>query len=334
MSPPDRVAGEVLLDGGVDALLELGLGDCIEGIDAVPVMGQMFHSRDGDNVKLGITHNPYTGEPLKGRGFHNGRFVNKLRNCAKAEPNVTIIEATATDFVTEKSSSSDREVVTDGVFSNFRRKLAILAGQDVSETKEDTTAASSACRPQFTSVMISVTVTMIPEHMDEYLHVYYDEPHVMTMYRISPTECRVFFNLNESPSAFTARTGFTLLDHCLKELDALTCVPEGNKAVIRETLKNQTLRVNQTLYMPPLPIVVPGVIALGDAHNIRSPYTSSGMTVALWDVVHLRNILAEHLNAADKVSGSVKSVLKELHKRRHNLASTLNIGAQLMYALY
>ncbi|KAI8865563.1 FAD/NAD(P)-binding domain-containing protein, partial [Ramicandelaber brevisporus] len=249
MSPPDRVAGEVLLDGGVDALLELGLGDCIEGIDAVPVMGQMFHSRDGDNVKLGITHNPYTGQPLKGRGFHNGRFVNKLRNCAKAEPNVTIIEATATDFVTGKSSSSDREVVTgvkystknnggngvamasrlviiaDGVFSNFRRKLAILAGHDVSETKEDTTAAFSACRPQFTSVMVSVTVTMIPEHMDEYLH-------------------------------------------------------------------NQTLRVNQTLYMPPLPIVVPGVIALGDAHNIRSPYTSSGMTVALWDVVHLRNILA------------------------------------------
>jgi squalene monooxygenase len=39
LSEPDRIVGELLQPGGVAALTELGLGGCLEGIDATPVEG-------------------------------------------------------------------------------------------------------------------------------------------------------------------------------------------------------------------------------------------------------------------------------------------------------
>lgn len=39
LSEPDRIVGELLQPGGVAALNKLGMGDCLEGIDATPVEG-------------------------------------------------------------------------------------------------------------------------------------------------------------------------------------------------------------------------------------------------------------------------------------------------------
>jgi hypothetical protein len=39
LSPPDRIVGELLQPGGVAALNELGMEECLEGIDATPVEG-------------------------------------------------------------------------------------------------------------------------------------------------------------------------------------------------------------------------------------------------------------------------------------------------------
>ena len=39
LSPPDRIVGELLQPGGCAALRALGMGDCLEGIDAVGVEG-------------------------------------------------------------------------------------------------------------------------------------------------------------------------------------------------------------------------------------------------------------------------------------------------------
>lgn len=39
MSTPDRIVGELLQPGGCASLRELGMGDCLEGIDAAAVEG-------------------------------------------------------------------------------------------------------------------------------------------------------------------------------------------------------------------------------------------------------------------------------------------------------
>lgn len=43
--------------------------------------------------------------------------------------------------------------------------------------------------------------------------------------------------------------------------------------------------------MPASPVPTPGAILLGDAFNMRHPLTGGGMTVALSDVLLLRNLL-------------------------------------------
>ena len=78
LSEPDRIVGELLQPGGVKALSELGLADCLEGIDAIPEYGYQVMYRD-ESVLI-----PYLGRGEKsrqGRSFHHGRFVNNLR-CA------------------------------------------------------------------------------------------------------------------------------------------------------------------------------------------------------------------------------------------------------------
>ena len=81
LSEPDRIVGELLQPGGVQALVRLGLGSCLDGIDAVPEYGYQVLYRD-EMVSI-----PYVGkdeQARQGRSFHHGRFVNNLRTAAKA----------------------------------------------------------------------------------------------------------------------------------------------------------------------------------------------------------------------------------------------------------
>jgi squalene monooxygenase len=76
LSEPDRIVGELLQPGGVRALRELGLVECLDGIDAIPEYGYQVIYKD-ENVVI-----PYVGENEKGRqgrSFHHGRFIMKLR---------------------------------------------------------------------------------------------------------------------------------------------------------------------------------------------------------------------------------------------------------------
>ncbi len=74
-----------------------------------------------------------------------------------------------------------------------------------------------------------------------------------------------------------------------------------------------------------------GAIVLGDAMNMRHPLTGGGMTVALWDVYHMTNLLAlEDLNNTSRV----KSKLSQLHWKRKSRSSVINILAHGLYSLF
>lgn len=83
-SEPDRIVGELLQPGGVQALAQLGLAACLEGIEAVTEKGYIIHG-DGHQAFLPYPTDAKTGEVLAGRSFHHGRFVMRLREAARAE---------------------------------------------------------------------------------------------------------------------------------------------------------------------------------------------------------------------------------------------------------
>lgn len=84
LSEPDRIVGELLQPGGVEALEILGMRSCLDDIDAIPVYGYecIYH---GEPVNI-----PYPrkadGSRQEGRSFHHGKFIMKLRAAARAAP--------------------------------------------------------------------------------------------------------------------------------------------------------------------------------------------------------------------------------------------------------
>jgi squalene monooxygenase len=143
LAEPDRIVGELLQPGGVAALRSLGLGACLEGIDAVPVHGYAVLDA-GETV-----HIPYPSR-AEGRSFHHGRFVQDLRAHARAASGVDLLVATVTDLIecpltrrvlgvqarrndaeAKETFFADLVVVAHGCFSNFRS--AVMDGGALSE---------------------------------------------------------------------------------------------------------------------------------------------------------------------------------------------------------
>ena len=131
MNEPDRIVGELLQPGGLNALRKLGLGNCVEGIDAIPCHGYhvMYHNHDviipypvvdangivqvENSQSNGYTNGDVKGDnkPKKshrqeGVSFHHGRFIMQLRNACAAHPNITILCGMPRAFITRARSFS------------------------------------------------------------------------------------------------------------------------------------------------------------------------------------------------------------------------------------
>lgn len=79
--------------------------------------------------------------------------------------------------------------------------------------------------------------------------------------------------------------------------------------------------------MPASPLPTPGAVLLGDAFNMRHPLTGGGMTVALADVVVLRDLLRpmEDFSDAVALTGHLESFYT-LRKVRYIISSKFNPG--------
>lgn len=105
LSEPDRIVGELLQPGGVNALTALGMEgmaisrvikwtgwliivychlvtDCLEDIDGIPCHGYAIY-RENEWVHIPYPVNDATGEKAVGKSFHHGRFIQKLRAAAR-----------------------------------------------------------------------------------------------------------------------------------------------------------------------------------------------------------------------------------------------------------
>src|ERR1700728_1490528 len=101
LKEPDRIIGELLQPGGVAALEQLGLSDCLEGIDSVRVKGYdvIYYGQEveipyplnaGSTMKLWSNESPIEKKSRpEGRSFHHGRFIRRLREACGRDPKIT-----------------------------------------------------------------------------------------------------------------------------------------------------------------------------------------------------------------------------------------------------
>ncbi|KAK8516600.1 hypothetical protein V6N12_049323 [Hibiscus sabdariffa] len=294
MNAPRRIAGENLMPGGYLKLIELGLEDCVDEIDAQRFLGYVLY-KDGNGVTVSFPLDKFPSE-VAGRSFHNGRFVQKLRDKAASLHNVSLEQGTVTSLIEENGTVKgvhykDKTgrlltahalltVVCDGCFSNLRRSL---------------------CNPEVDvpSYFVGFRLTDCKLPKENYGAVILADPSPILLYNISSTEVRCMVDI---PSRNLPSVSDGEMAHYLRTLVAPKVPPELYTAFMSAIEKKDNIRVVPSKIMAAAKNRIPGALLIGDAFNMRHPLTGGGMTVALSDVVLLRDLLRPLRDLSDPYS--------------------------------
>ncbi|KDN52700.1 SE-domain-containing protein [Tilletiaria anomala UBC 951] len=320
---------------------------------------------------------------VEGRSFHHGNFVQALRTLASAQQNVTLIEATVRDLVAdgnkivgvsatrklpqhspeevrEAGANSDEAlelrasitIVADGCFSKFRRQFG------------------SSIAPIVRSNFVGLELEHAPLPAPKHGHVVLAPSGPILLYQISSTMTRILIDVpgEKLPSAAKGELQKHIRDNVVPYLPDTPShavdrpqqakpsapTPLGANLLAELDAQKQRLRSMPNSFLPPSMQGQrsdrKGVIVVGDAMNMRHPLTGGGMSVGLWDVVHLTNALGggkwppsegdavSTTQAAviklDQWDAQVRPALRAWHWNRKGLASVINILAQALYSLF
>ncbi|XP_062210456.1 squalene monooxygenase SE1-like [Phragmites australis] len=323
LTEPDRIVGELLQPGGYLKLMELGLEDCVEEIDAQRVLGYALF-KDGKNTKLSYPLEKFHSD-VAGRSFHNGRFIQRMRQKAASLSNVQLEQGTATSLLEENGTVKGVQyktklgeelrayapltIVCDGCFSNLRRALC--------SPKVDVPSC-------FVGLVLENCQLPHPNHG----HVILANPSPILFYPISSTEVRCLVDVpgQKVPSIASGE-----MANYLKTVVAPQIPPEIYDSFVAAIDKG-SIRTMPNRSMPAAPHPTPGALLMGDAFNMRHPLTGGGMTVALSDIVVLRNLLKSLRNLHD--ASSLCNYLESFYTLRKPVASTINTLAGALYKVF
>jgi hypothetical protein len=203
---------------------------------------------------------------------------------------------------------ADLTVVCDGSFSALRRNLTTM-------------------KPQMVSTAIGIVMHNCPLPSSQMGHVVLAEPTPILLYQISTNETRVLIDIKgEVPPADEGGVPGYLRSKIAPQL------PECVRTKFLEAVDANRIKGTKNQLLPVEPSVQAGAVLLGDAFNMRHPLTGGGMTVALSDVVVLRDMLAPIKSFSDKQS--VMTAVKKFYIMRRPMASTINILSGALYEVF
>ncbi|CEG64142.1 Putative Squalene monooxygenase [Rhizopus microsporus] len=330
LAEPDRIVGELLQPGGINALKELGLQDCVEGIDGIPCYGYGV-IYNGETVHIPYPNDELTEKPAVGKSFHHGRFINNLRKAARATENVDIKELTVSTLIKEHQVEGEDKVVgvsaqdKSGQEFKFYAPLTIVCDGIFSKFRKEITEKTPDVRSNFVGFVMKDLELPFPNHG----HVILAKPSPILMYQISTHDTRILVDIpGKLPSASNGD-----LKKYMEQVVALE-LPDSIRPKFLEALETERLRSMPNGFLPPTMNQTEGMIVLGDAMNIRHPLTGGGMTVAFNDVAILKKMLSPenvpHLTDSELV---VKQ-LKKFHWKRKRYCTSINVLAMALYRLF
>ena len=339
LKEPDRIVGELLQPGGVSALEELGLEECLKEIDSIKVKGyEVIYY--GEGVEISYPEN--AGGSLKtsrngiekssrpeGRSFHHGRFIQRLREAAMREPNISVVESTVAGVVKDTYTGQilGVECLTDGEKDAWFGQLTVVADGYASKFRKDFIPRSVVSKSKFWGLELIDADLPRPMHG----HVVLSDGAPVLLYQIGTRETRALVDVPEGLESASIKNG-GVKGHLRNVV--LPSLPSCVKPSFERALDDGKLRSMPNSFLPPSVNRVPGMVMLGDAMNMRHPLTGGGMTVAFNDVVLLSDLFSP-----EKVPnlGDTHVVLKQMktfHWKRKNLTSVINILAQALYSLF
>lgn len=349
MHEPDRIVGELLQPGGLDALTKLGLGHCVDGIDAIPCHGyNVIYNETPVHVPYpprdqnGRLTNQWYGHGEKGqrdvgRSFHHGRFIMQLRKACLGHENITVVETEVVNTIRGEDSDQILGVETrttdkmtgDKTPDCFFGQLTIIADGYDSKFRKQVTTSKPAFRSKFYA--LELIDTELPQ--PGYGHVIIGHScFPVLLYQIGTHETRALFDVPMGiPEASPANGGVRgyIKNH------AIPALPESVRPAALKALEDGKIpRSMPNSWLPATKQTPRGMIVLGDAHNMRHPLTGAGMTVAFNDVLLLSELLHPSRVPNLDDSDALAAAMKTMYWRRKNYTSILNVLAQALYSLF
>ncbi|KAI6785209.1 Squalene monooxygenase-like protein [Emericellopsis cladophorae] len=348
MHQPDRIVGELLQPGGVAALKKLGLGHCLEDIDAIPCKGYtvLYHGvptkisyptiDDDGQVIHQWGGSGREGKRPVGRAFHHGRFIMQLRRACVAHPNITVVETEVTSTI--RSEVSDEVLGVETRTTNketgektrdcFFGQLNIIADGYASKFRKGVLDATPVVRSKFYA--LELIDCPLPEPFHALVVIGNAFP--VLLYQIGSRETRALIDVPaDIPEASPAAGGVRgYINNCV-----LPAVPEPIRSAMVTALADGKIpRSMPNSWLPPSKQSTDGLILLGDAMNMRHPLTGGGMTVAFNDAVMLSDLLHPSQVPSLSDSQAVRSAMDTLYWKRKRLTGIVNVLAQALYALF
>lgn len=318
-SEQDRIVGELLQPGGVQKLHELGLEDCLEGMDAAEVTGYAIF-KEGRRITI-----PYPAGAYTGRGFRNGKFVQNLRQKMALYPNVTRLEGTVnelrrnelgkiigvtyTDRRTDTVHEVDAElsIVCDGFFSVFRKELS---------------RNKAAVSGFFLGLILKNVELPHPGHG----HVFITDSSPFLAYPVTSSHIRMLIDF---PGTLPPKKSPELKKE-LKVRILPFLAPELHGAFL-DAVEEGDFKVMPNHYMPGKPFLGSGAVLLGDALTMRHPLTGGGMTATFTDVLALGRLILEH---DPKNPVEARHTVAQFYSQKRRDNSTINILADALYRVF
>lgn len=346
LKEPDRIVGELLQPGGVQALEKLGLRDCLEGIDAIKVYGYdvIYY---GEEVRIPYPENARRGNGAdekdsrtdemrgmkrkrpEGRSFHHGRFIQRLREKAMKQENVTVVEGSATDLVRSGYTGHVLGVkaTVNGEADSFFGDLTIVADGYASKFRSEFRVDKPVAKSKFWGLELIDADLPMPSHG----HVILGEGAPVLLYQIGTHETRALVDIPDGLQSASVKAG-GVKGHLRNVV--LPSLPDRIRPSFEAAIDRDRLRSMPNSFLPPTTNKTPGLLILGDAMNMRHPLTGGGMTVAFNDAVLLSQLLSpDKVPMLDDTALVIKQ-MRSFHWQRKGLTSVINILAQALYSLF
>ena len=187
--------GELLQPGGVAALKQLGLEACLEGIDGIEVQGYAIFKTAKESV---VVKYPTDKSPNRGKAFHHGKFIMKLRQAAKSTPNVTCLEGSVSTLL--KKQASMGEEIVEGVSVSIKGKeeheiyhapLTIVADGCFSKFRKQFISKDVTVKSHFVGFVLEDCPLPFPHHG----HVVLAQPSPILLYQIGTKDTRILVDV-------------------------------------------------------------------------------------------------------------------------------------------
>ncbi|OMH84852.1 Squalene monooxygenase [Zancudomyces culisetae] len=349
---PDRIVGELMQPGGVQALEKLGLVEAFYGIGAVEANGYHVAYKD-QSVYIPYNIDAETGKRIKGVSFHHGDFLANMRAACKAEENVTCLEAEASELVSDKITGQILGVDVEPrrghkdleAYNPSGDTLALESGQHGFKVYAPFTVVADGIYSKFRTVNNPSRKPTLRSHFVGFVikheksnplprphngHVFLTGFTPVLMYQLTDNETRVLIDV---PGTKLPKQSDGSLRRYIEA--AGNTLPSGVREAFLDSLENsKRLRVMTNSSYQAKKIKIKGAVFVGDSFNMRHPLTGGGMTVGYWDCVYVMQALSP-TNIPDlSDTDSIIEALESAYTSRRPRALVVNTMSVALYSLF